>query len=391
MNFYLTTTPEEEAFRQEVRDFLEVELTDEIRRQHSLDKGVGPEAREFNRKIGVKGWLGLGWPEEYGGSGGSLTYEIILIQELARHEARIPNTVARYLAGPAILHFGSEEMKKEFLPRIAKGEIEFALGYTEPPAGSDLMAMQMRAVEEGDFFVINGTKIFNTGCHFSDYHWLAAKTNPTGHRLQQISLFVVDMGAPGIEIRPLWTMGGERTNEVCYDNVRVPKSRLVGEKNQGFLYMIHALNYERLAVYQIERFFPIIDRLVNYAKETKRNGALLADDPLVRNKLAQLAVEAEVCKCIEYKALALLIDGSIPDYEAGILKLIGSEFYQRLGYMSMEVLDHFGLLEEDSDWAPLKGEISRICRSSVPDTIGAGTNEIIRNVTAVRALGLPRK
>ena len=143
MNFSLTTTPEEEAFRQEVRDFLEEELTDEIRRQHSLDKGLGPEAREFNRKIGAKGWLGLGWPEEYGGSGGSLKYEIILIQELARHEARIPNTVARYLAGPTILHFGSEEMKKEFLPRIAKGEIEFAVGYTEAPAGSDLMAMQM--------------------------------------------------------------------------------------------------------------------------------------------------------------------------------------------------------------------------------------------------------
>ena len=391
MNFNLTTTPEEEAFRQDVRDFLEEELTDEIRRQHGLDKGLGPEAREFNRKIGAKGWLGLGWPEEYGGSGGSLKYEVILIQELARHEAYIPNTVARYLAGPTILHFGSEEMKKEFLPRIARGEIEFALGYTEAPAGSDLMAMQIRAVEEGDFFIINGSKSFNTGCHFADYHWLAAKTNPTGPRHQQISLFVVDQRAPGIEVRPLWTMGGERTNEVYYDNVMVPKSRLVGEENQGFSYMIAALNYERLAVIQIEKFFPIINRLVNYAKETRRNGTLLADDPLVRQKLAQLTVEAEMCRCIEYKALALLIDGSIPDYEAGIVKLIGSEFHQRLGYMGMEVLNHFGLLEEDSDWAPLKGEISRICRGSVPVTIGGGTSEIIRNVTAMRALDLPMK
>ena len=391
MNFNLTTTPEEEAFRQEVRDFLEVELTDEIRRQHGLDKGLGPEAREFNRKIGAKGWLGLGWPEEYGGSGGSLKYEVILIQELARHEAQIPNMVARYMAGPTILHFGSEEMKKEFLPRIARGEIEFALGYTEAPAGSDLMAMQIRAVEEGDFFIINGSKSFNTGCHFADYHWLAAKTNPTGPRHQQISLFVVDQRAPGIEVRPLWTMGGERTNEVYYDNVMVPKSRLVGEENQGFSYMIAALNYERLAVIQIEKFFPIINRLVNYAKETRRNGTLLADDPLVRQKLAQLTVEAEMCRCIEYKALALLIDGSIPDYEAGIVKLIGSELYQRLGYMGMEVLDHFGLLEEGSDWAPLKGEFSRICRRSVLDTIGGGTSEIIRNVTAMRGLGLSMK
>jgi len=390
MNFNLITTPEEEAFRQEVSDFLDVELTDEIRRQHGLDKGIGPEAREFNRKLGSKGWLGLGWPEEYGGSGGSLTHEVILIQELARHEAYIPNTVARYMAGPTILHFGSEDMKKEFLPRIARGEIEFGLGYTEPPAGSDLMAMQMRVVEEGDFFIINGMKTFNTASHYADYHWLAAKTNPTGPRHQQISLFVVDQRAPGIEIRPLHTLGGERTNEVYYDNVKVPKNRLVGEKNRGFFYMVHALNYERLALHQIERYLPILNRLVNYAKETRRNGVLLADDPLVRNKLAQLAVEMEVCKCIEYKALAMLLDGSIPDYEAGIVKLIGSELRQRIGYTGMEILDHFGILEEDSDLAPLKGEIAWICLGSVLDTIGGGSSEIIRNITAMRALELPR-
>jgi alkylation response protein AidB-like acyl-CoA dehydrogenase len=391
MNFNLTNTPEEEAFRQEVRAFLEAEATDEIRRQHSTDKGLGPEGREFSLKLGEKGWLGLGLPEEYGGSGGSLKDEIIFIQELARHEVRVLTIVGRYLAGPTILRFGSEEMKKEFLPRIARGEIEFALGYTEPQAGSDLMAMQMRAVEEGDYFIINGTKIFNTGCHFADYHWLAVKTDPTGPRHQSISLFVVDMDAPGIEVRPLWTMGGERTNEVYYENVKVPKSRLVGELNQGFLYMVHAINYERLALFQMERFYPVIDRLVNYAKSTRRNGVLLADDPLFRNKLAQMAVEVEVCKCIEYKALALLLDGSIPDYEAGILKLVGSEFYQRLTYVGMELLSDFGLLEEGSEWAALNGEISRICRSAVPGTIGAGSSEIVRNITAMRALGMRRK
>jgi len=391
MDFNLTTTPEEEAFRQEVRNFLEAELTDEIRRQHATDKSPGPEAKEFSRKLGAKGWIGLGWPEEYGGSGGSLIYEVILLQELARQETYIPCINARFMAGPTILHFGSEEMKKEFLPRIARGEIEFALGYTEPPAGSDLMAMQIRAVDEGDFFVINGTKIFNTGCHYSEYHWLAAKTNPTGPRHQQISLFVVDMDAPGIEVRPLISLGGERTNEVYYDNVKVPKSRLVGEKNQGFPYMVHALNYERLSLCQIERYLPTLNRLVNYAKETRRNGMLLADDPLIRNKLAQLAVEVEVCKCIEYKALAMMIDGSTPDYETGIVKLVSTELFQRMGYAGMEILDLFGLLEEDSDLAPLKGEIVRICRASVLGTIGGGSSEIIRNVTAMRALDLPRK
>jgi alkylation response protein AidB-like acyl-CoA dehydrogenase len=391
MNFLLTTTPEEVAFRREVNDFLEAELTEELKRQHAMDKGLGPEAREFNRKIGEKGWLGLGWPEEYGGSGGSLTYEVILLQEFARHEAHIPNEIARYMCGPTILRFGSEEMKQEFLPRIAAGEIEFGLGYTEPPAGSDLMAMRMKAVDEGDFFVINGMKTFNTESHYAEYHWLAAKTNPSGPRHQSMSLFVVDQRAPGITIRPLETLGGERTNEVYYDDVKVPKSRLVGEQDQGFLYMVSALNYERMALIQIERFFPILNRLVDYAKETRRNGMLLADDPLVRSRLAQLAVEAEVCKCMEYKALAMLLDGSIPDYEAGIIKLIGTELRQRLGYTGMDLLGQFGLLEEGSEWAPLQGEMVRICRASVVDTIGGGTSEIIRNVTAARGLGLPRK
>ena len=264
MDFRLTTTPEEEAFRKEVSDFLEAELTDELRRQHAMDKGLRDEARAFNRKIGEKGWLGLGWPEEYGGSGGSLRYEIILLQEFAHHEAHIPNEIARFMSGPTILHFGNEEMKKEFLPRIAKGEIEFGLGYTEPPAGSDLMAMQMRAVEEGDYYIINGQKTFNTESHYAEYHWLGAKTNPKGPRHQSMSLFVVDQRAPGITIRPLETLGGERTNEIFYDDVKVPKSRLVGEKNQGFLYMVSALNYERLSLIQMERFFPLLKRIIQY-------------------------------------------------------------------------------------------------------------------------------
>jgi alkylation response protein AidB-like acyl-CoA dehydrogenase len=282
-------------------------------------------------------------------------------------------------------------MKKEFLPRIAKGEIEFGLGYTEPTAGSDLMAMQMRAVEEGDYYIINGQKTFNTESHYAEYHWLGAKTNPKGPRHQSMSLFVVDQRAPGITIRPLETLGGERTNEIFYDDVKVPKSRLVGEKNQGFLYMVSALNYERLSLIQMERFFPLLKRIIQYTKQTRRNGVLLADDPLIRDRLAQMAIEIEVAKAIEYKALAMVLEGRIPDYEAGIIKLIGSEMRQRLGYMGMDILGHFSLLEEGSHLAQLKGEMARICRASVVDTIGGGTSEIIRNVTAMRGLGLPRK
>ncbi len=390
MNFNLTSTPEEEKFRQEVSDFLDKELTDEIRRQYAIDKGLGPEGRAFALKLGAKGWLGLGWPKEYGGSDGSIIHDFILVQEFARHEVHIPNEVARFMSGPTILHHGSEEMKREFLPRIARGEIEFGLGYTEPPAGSDLLAMQMVAVEKEDCYLITGQKTFNTESHYADYHWLAAKTDLNAPKHESISLFVVDQRSPGITITPIWTLGGERTNEVFYDDVRVPKNRLVGEKNRGFYYMIEALNYERLMMSQTERLVPILNRIIEYTRQTRRNGKLMTEDPLVRNKLAQMAIEIEVSKCLEYRAFAMLFEGRSPDYESGISKLFISELYQRLAYTGMEILGFFGRLDEDSKWVPLRGEISRLCRMSVVYTIGGGTSEIIRNLTATRGLGLPR-
>ena len=388
MNFSLS--PEEETFRQEVSDFLDKELTDDLRRQYAMDKGLGPEARAFSLKIGAKGWLGLGWPEEYGGSGGSVIDEYILVTEFARHEAHIPNEIARFMGGPAILHHGSEQLKKDFLPRIAKGEIEFGLGYTEPPAGSDLMMMEMRAVEDGDYFIVNGQKTFSTESHYADYHWLAAKTDFNAPRHKSISMFVVDQRSPGITIRPLWTLGGERTNEIFYDDVRVPKSRLLGEKNKGFYYMVSALNYERLMLFQIERFMPILRRLVKYTRETRRNGKLLSDDTVVRRKLAKMAIEIEVGRCIQFQAFTVIAEGREPDFEAGILKLVGSELHQRLAYTAMDILGFPARLEENSKWAPLKGEIARFCRVGVVGTIGGGTSEIIRNLTATRGLGLPR-
>lgn len=388
MNFDLTATPEEERFRQEVSDFLNREVTDDIRRQHAMDQGLGPQAREFARKIGAKGWIGLAWPEAYGGGGRPLIYEFILVQEFARHEVHVPSEVAAFIAGPTILKYGHEAMKKEFLPPIARGEIEFGLGYTEPQAGSDLMAMQMRAVEKDDHFIISGQKTFNTESHYADYHWLAAKTDPAAPRHQSLSLFVVDQRAPGITIRPLATLGGERTNEIFYDEVKVPKDRLVGEKNRGFAYMVSALNYERLVLLQTERMAPILKRLVNYTKENRRNGELLCRDPLVRNRLAQLAIDIEVAKCLEYRAFALVQEGRSPDYEAGIVKLFASELRQRLAYQAMDVIGFEARLEEGSKWAPLKGEIAHLCRLTVVDTIGGGTSEIIRNVTAMRGLGL---
>ncbi len=390
MSSTLSFGPEEERFRQELRDFLDRELTDEIRRQHAMDKGVGPEARAFSLKLGATGWLGLGWPEEYGGSGGSILHEYILVQEFARQEAFVPNIVARFMCGPVILRHGSEELKREFLPRIARGEIEFGLGYTEPSAGSDLASMRMQAVETEDCFVINGQKTFNTESHYADYHWLAARTDPDAPRHKAISLFVVDQKAPGITVHPIETLGGERTNEVFYDDVRVPKSRLVGQKNRGFYYMAEALDYERLMLFQNVRLIPPLKRLIAYTKQARRNGRRLCDIPAVRSGLAKIAVEIEVARCLEERAFSLLVEGQALGFESGIVKLFGSELRQRFFYLSMDILGLWGRLDEHDPSAPLEGEMERLCRMSVVDTIGGGTSEILRNVIAMRGLGLPR-
>ncbi len=389
MDFSLVKTPEEKQFQRELHEFLDRELTDEIRCQHALDKGIGPEARAFARKLGARGWLGMGWPAKYGGSGGSLRKEYILVQEFARREAYVPNLVARFMVGPVILHQASEYLKQAFLPRIARGEIEFSLGYTEPSAGSDLAAIRMTAVEESDCFIINGQKIFNTQSHYADYHWLAVKTDPEAPKHNSITLFIVDQRAPGISIHPIRTMGGELTNSVFYDNVRVPKDRLVGRRNHGFRYMIEALGHERIMLFQNERLVPVLNRLVLFAREQKRNGIPLAELPVVRDKLAQIATEIEVAKCLESWAFAGIIEGQPNNYESEMVKLFGSEVRQRFAYFALDILGKFGRLEEGSKWAPLQGEIARLSRATVLDTIGGGSSEIIRNIIATRGLKLP--
>ncbi len=390
MDFNLTTNDAEQKFRLELGAFLDRELTPEICRQHSMDLGLGPEARAFALKLGATGWLGRGWPKKYGGSGGTVVDEYIMVQEFARREAFVPNIVARFMCGPVMLRNGSEEMKAEFLPRIARGEIEFSLGYTEPSSGSDLASLRMQAVDDGDDYIITGQKIFNTQSHFADYHWLAVRTDPDAPRHHGISLFVVDQRAPGITIRPIETLGGERTNEVFYDEVRVPKSRLVGELNKGFYYMAEALGYERLMLFQSIRLIPPFKRLLAYTKTIKRGGRLLADNPDVRRHLAQMATEIEVAQALEDRAFALLKNGEPLDHEASLLKLYGSAMRQRFADRALDILGPLGRLEDGEAGAPLGGEIAKLAKTVVIDTIGGGTSEILKTVVATRGMGLPR-
>ncbi len=386
-------TREEEEFSKNLCAFLDKELTEEIARQNWEDKGVGPEAREFSRKLADHGFLGMSWPKEYGGQGLPPTYDFILLDELGkRWGAHIPLDVGYTMVAHTILRRGSEKMKSEFLPRIIRGEIEFCLGYTEPNAGSDLASMKMRAVEEGDDFLINGQKTFNTEAHYAEYHWLAARTDfsPNIPKHRGISLFIVDMNSPGVSVRPLITMSGERTNEVFYENVRVPQDRLVGEKNKGFYYMMEAIDSERNHVFTPCRLLPILEDLIRYVKETKFMGKPLAEDPLIRDRLAQAAIELEVAQVFAEHSRWLESNEMPMTHEPEITKVFTSELEQRLVDTGMQILGPYGQLEEDSKWVPLRGRMEWYFLHSFMTTIGAGTSEIGRNVIAQRGLGLPR-
>jgi len=386
-------TEEEKDFRKKLSDFLDKEMNEEIARQNWEDKGVGPEAREFSLKLVANGFLGMSWPKEYGGQGLSPVYDFILLDELGkRWGGHVPLEIGYTMVGPTILRRGSEDLKKEFITGIINGEIEFCLGYTEPNSGSDLASMQMEAVEDGDFYIINGQKTFNTECHYSEYHWLAAKTDldPGVPKHGSISLFIVDMDSPGITIRPLWTMSGERTNEVFYDNVRVPKSRMVGEKNKGFYYMMEAIGSERNQVFIPGRLLPVFEELLNYVKETEFNGKPLCEDPVIRDKMAQLSVEFEVAAVLADHSRWLESNDMPISYEPEITKIFVSELEQRLVDLGMQILGHYGPLTEESKRVPLRGRISWYYLHSFMTTIGGGTSEIGRSVIAQRGLGLPR-
>jgi 3-oxocholest-4-en-26-oyl-CoA dehydrogenase alpha subunit len=388
MNFEFT--PEEEKVRQEVRDFLKKEVTPELIAE-SNETGRcygGPESRKFMKKFAANGWLAPNWPKEYGGLDSSEMLNYLIREELAYSGAPIVY-VGAHMAGPTILRFGSDALKKEFLPPIARGEVEYALGYTEPQAGSDLSVLNLRAEDKGDNFVLNGQKTFNTSCHLAEYHWLAVRTDFELPKHKGISMMVVDLKSPGITIRPLITMAGFRTNEVYYDNVIVPKKNLLGEKNQGFYYSMTALDFERMAPPGV--FRRVFDEVVDYAKTTLVNGKPLSNDPLIQQKLSQTAIELEVAGLLYFQLAYMLDQGKIPSYQSSMEKTFVTELGQRIANVGMEVMGLYGQLKRGSERAPKDGTIEHYYRWTIVDTIYGGTSEIQRNIMATRGLGLPRK
>jgi len=385
---------DEEKFRQEIRDFLKAELPQGWNDTLVLDKESDEYialAKDFTKKVGAKGWLAAHWPPEYGGLGWSFWQYFIMNEEMAIADAPLIGLNGPKFLGPTIIHYGTEAQKKRHLPGIAKGETLWVQGYSEPNSGSDLASLQTRAVEDGDEWVINGQKIWSSYGHYSDWCFMLARTDPDAPKHRGISYFLVDMQTPGLMVKPLINMAGTKGfNELFFENVRVPKEALLGEQNRGWYMATTTLSYERTAIEAPARAQRILNDLVRYAKLTKKNGTPLAEDPIVRQRLAQLAIDVDVAWCLSYRVATTQSRNQVPGPESPANKVFTSELIQRLAQTGMQMLGLYGQLEFSTKWAPLKGKIERLYLTSVAGTIAGGTSEIQRNIIAERGLGLPR-
>jgi alkylation response protein AidB-like acyl-CoA dehydrogenase len=389
MRFELT--PEQAAWQGEVRAFLAAHLTPAV--EAELDtgdsEGRGPHARAFLRQLAERGWWGIGWPREYGGLARSAVEQYIFIEEMERAFAPSLHLTVTSVA-PTIIRVGSEAMKREWLPRIVRGEVDFAIGYSEPGAGTDLASLQTRAVADGDVFVVNGQKIWNTGAAHATHQWLACRTDPSAPKHRGISLFILPMDTPGITVQSMDTWGGFPTYQVYFENVRVPRANLVGELNQGWYYMTTALDFERIAMGSVAQARRLFEDVVAFCHEHTIDGATIAALPWVRMKLARLAVELEIGRLLGWLNATTIDRGEVPVKEASMVKVFNSELRQRVCDVGLEVMDRHGAVTPAPAVDRIRRRLQRMYRAAPVWRFGGGTNEVQRNIIAQYGLGLPR-
>ena len=386
----LELTPEQQQLEREVYTYLKENRPPELDEESkTYIEGDGPVCREFIRKLGRDGWMGIGWPKEYGGQDRTPIEQYIFF-DLAMGYFRIAVPVLTLMTvGPTIMKVGSDEQRKRFLPPILTGDLVFAIAYTEPEAGTDLFSLKTTAVKDGDDYIINGQKTFTSMGHFADYFWLAARTNPNAAKQHQgISIFLVDANSPGITIEPINVMGGFRVNHEFFDNVRVPQEALVGEENKGFLYMFTQLAHERINLVPHSMSLRTIEDTARWAKETRRNGKPIFEEPWVRNKLAEMSVENEVLKVLNHRVAWQMTQGVTPHVESALIKTFGSEHFNRVMASCLQIMGLYGQLTTGPRWAPFDGHTQRMSQIQLMITFGGGTNEVMRDIVAMMGLGM---
>jgi alkylation response protein AidB-like acyl-CoA dehydrogenase len=381
--------PEEEAFREEIRAFLRAELPQEASATQRTEGEDGWRFhRSFVKKLADKGWLTLAWPKEHGGGGAGFLRQLVFNEEMAYWDAPATDLGADRV-GPTIMLHGTDEQKARFLPPIARGEAIWCQGFSEPGAGSDLASLQTRAVEDGDTFVVNGSKIWTSLAHFAQWMILLARTDTDAPKHRGITFFLLDMKTPGITIRPLVDMLGRHTfNQVFFDNVRVPRDSVVGEVNRGWYVATTTLDFERSGIQRVIGGMKTCEALIAYAREHRSDAR--PGFASTRFKLADLVIEYEVGRMLSYRVGWLQSRGQVPNYEASVSKMYGSELTQRLARAGMELMWLGGQLAPGSPHAPLRGRIESLYLNAAALTIAAGTSEINRGIIATRGLGLPR-
>jgi alkylation response protein AidB-like acyl-CoA dehydrogenase len=375
---------EQRAWVDEVRAFLAEHVTDALRAElaeHDRDLPDG-EVAAFRGRVGERGWFGVSWPEEYGGLGLGPVHQHLLATEFEYWGVPGPDLTVTSVA-PMIMRHGTERNKTEFLPPIARGEMVCAVGYSEPEAGTDLASLRTRAVREGDEWVINGSKIWNSGAHRATHEWLCVRTDPTSPRHHGISVIVVPIDTPGVEIRPLTAWSGYRTNEAFFDDVRVPATNLIGRENDGWTYITGALDLERGALTNVGDLRRAVDDLWELAAGPG------PERPAIRRRLAQAEADVEVARLMGYQAASLLADGVIPTVEVSAEKVFSSELRQRIADLALDLLGPDGLLAHGSAGAPLGGSFERLYRAAPLMRFGAGANEVLRDVIAQRGHRMP--
>jgi alkylation response protein AidB-like acyl-CoA dehydrogenase len=378
------------AWRDEVREFLDENMTDEVFEAYGQgwgDEGGSEAVREFRRRIAKRGWYGVNWPREYGGLQKSAVEQLIMLDEFDYVGAPHPEVAVRSLA-PMIIRYGTEENCRQWLPKITSGETRFALGYSEPDAGSDLASLTTRAELDGDEWVVNGAKIWNSGAHHATHEWLAVRTSQEERKHAGISILIMPLDLPGIEVRPIHTWAGLQTNSLFLTDVRVPKENLIGEAGRGWSYITGALAFERGSG-GIGQHRRTLDDLLEVCRRDV-GGRRLIDEPSVRRKLAELEVDITLARLLAYQTVSLMDQGVVPAVEGAKEKVASAELRIKLADFATQILGAQALLTAEDEAAPAHGLFEERYRQCPLFYFVGGANDILRDMIAQVGHGMPR-
>jgi alkylation response protein AidB-like acyl-CoA dehydrogenase len=387
---YVGLSKEQEALRDELRAYYANLLTPEVEKDLQQGEGVGEGSKRVWKQMASDGWAGVGWPKEWGGRGLTPIEQFVFFDESMRSGAPVPMLTINSVA-PTIMRYGSEEQKQFYVPKILAGDIHFAIGYTEPDAGTDLAALQTRAVRDGDEYVINGQKVFTSLASGADYIWLAVRTSTEAKKHKGISIIIVPTDTPGFRYQPIDNMASFNTNITFYEDVRVPVGNLVGEENQGWSLITNQLNHERVTLCSsgvVERAFGDVTK---WAQETKlADGRRVIDQEWVQVNLGRVHAKLEFLRLANWKVAWNAQSGAaLNPAAASTIKVFGTEFYMEAARLLMEIMRDQATLQGDSPGAVVRGRVERMVRGMHILTFGGGTNEMQRDLIAIFGLNMP--